>query len=97
MLFYGDCFMKCYNINVDQKKHDVNLSVACSGIFMCWRMSWVGLALMGLRIPNCFSNTPHTAAPTTTVAPEAFVWIIEVQLFMSRGKVTEYLSGTRTS
>lgn len=40
------------------------------------------------RIPDCFPNLTHVAAP------EAFAPLIEVQLVSSRGKVTEYLSGT---
>lgn len=49
-----------------------------------------------LRIPNCFPNPTHMAGPAATGAPEAFAPLVEVQLFRSREKVTEYLSGTGT-
>lgn len=55
-----------------------------------------GISLdLGLRIPNCLPNPTHMAAPATTGALGAFAPLIEVQLFRPRGRVTEYLSGTR--
>ena len=56
-----------------------------------------GISLdLSLRIPNCFPNPTHMAVPAATGAPEIFAPLIEVQLFRSRVKVTEYLGGTRT-
>lgn len=57
-----------------KKPHDVNPSVVCGGIFLCWRMVWLRLALI-------WAEEFQTASPTPlTAALEVFAPFMEAQI-----------------